>query len=47
MLVISRPLPPIPSLEISNEVVEKATERARVWINRVLAVARDIGIGRD
>ncbi|XP_020267004.1 reticulon-like protein B11 [Asparagus officinalis] len=45
--LLNRPLPPIPNLEISNEVVEKATERVRVWINRVLSVARDIGVGRD
>lgn len=45
--LLNRPLPPIPNLEISNEVVEKVAERVRVWINRVLAVARDIGIGRN
>lgn len=45
--LLNRPLPPIPNLEISNEVVEKSTERIRVWINRVLAVAKDIAVARD
>ena len=42
-----RPLPPLPNLEISDEVVGKAADRARVWINRVLAIGHDITIRRD
>ncbi|RWV98121.1 hypothetical protein GW17_00039052 [Ensete ventricosum] len=42
-----RPLPPRPNLEISDEVVCKAADRARVWINQVLAIGHDITIRRD
>ena len=42
-----RPLPPLPNLEVSDVVVEKAADRALVWINRVLAVGQDIAIKRD
>ncbi|CAL5029397.1 unnamed protein product [Urochloa decumbens] len=43
----TRPLPPLPNLEVSDVVVEKAADRALVWINRVLAVGHDIAIKRD
>ncbi|XP_064972319.1 reticulon-like protein B11 isoform X2 [Musa acuminata AAA Group] len=46
-LLLNRPLPPLPNLEISDEVVSKAADRARVWINRVLAIGHDITIRRD
>ncbi|CAL9195020.1 unnamed protein product [Musa hybrid cultivar] len=46
-LLLNRPLPPLPNLEISDEVVGKAADRARVWINRVLAIGHDITIRRD
>lgn len=39
-----RPLPPLPDLDVSEEVVMKAAEEVRVWINRALSVARDIAI---
>jgi hypothetical protein len=42
-----RPLPPIPNLEVSDAVFEKAADHAVVWINRVLAVGHDIAIKRD
>lgn len=42
-----RPLPPLPNLEVSDVSVEKAADRALVWINRVLAVGHDIAIKRD
>jgi hypothetical protein len=42
-----RPLPPLPKLEVSDVVVEKAADRALVWINKVLAVGHDIAIKRD
>lgn len=42
-----RPLPPLPNLEIPDEVVGKAADGARVWINRALAVGHDIAIRRD
>ncbi|OEL32736.1 Reticulon-like protein B10 [Dichanthelium oligosanthes] len=45
--LLNRPLPPLPNLEVSEVVVEKAADRALVWINRVLAVAHDIAIKRD
>ncbi|XP_074577088.1 reticulon-like protein B11 [Curcuma longa] len=46
-LLLNRPLPPLPNLEVSDEVVNKVAERARVWINRVLAIGHDIAIRRD
>ncbi|KAG6531653.1 reticulon-like protein B11 [Zingiber officinale] len=46
-LLLNRPLPPLPNLEVSDEVVNKVAERARVWINRVLAIGHDIAIQRD
>ncbi|OAY66481.1 Reticulon-like protein B11 [Ananas comosus] len=46
-LLLNRPLPPLPNLEVSDEVVEKAANEARVWINRVLAIGHDIAIKRD
>ncbi|CAN6250592.1 unnamed protein product [Urochloa humidicola] len=45
--LLNRPLPPLPNLEVSDVVVEKAADRALVWINRVLAVGNDIAIKRD
>ncbi|PKA50802.1 Reticulon-like protein B10 [Apostasia shenzhenica] len=45
--LLNRPLPPLPKLEISQEVVERVSDVSRVWINRVLAVARAISIDRD
>ncbi|XP_072970238.1 reticulon-like protein B11 [Typha angustifolia] len=46
-LLLNRPLPPLPNLELSDAVVEKAADVARVWINRVLAIGHDIAIKRD
>ncbi|XP_065032417.1 reticulon-like protein B11 isoform X1 [Musa acuminata AAA Group] len=46
-LLLNRPLPPLPNLEIPDEVVGKAADGARVWINRALAVGHDITIRRD
>nr|CAJ86090.1 H0818H01.12 [Oryza sativa] len=45
--LLNRPLPPLPKLEVSDVVVEKAADRALVWINKVLAVGHDIAIKRD
>jgi reticulon-3 len=41
------PLPPLPNLEVLNAVVEKATDYALVWINRLLVVGHDIAIKTD
>ncbi|KAG8066636.1 hypothetical protein GUJ93_ZPchr0004g39882 [Zizania palustris] len=45
--LLNRPLPPLPKLELSDAVVEKAADQALVWINRVLGVGHDIAIKRD
>ncbi|KAK3141201.1 hypothetical protein QOZ80_4BG0330760 [Eleusine coracana subsp. coracana] len=45
--LLNRPLPPLPNLEVSDAVVEKAADHALVWINKVLAVGREIAIKRD
>ncbi|KAL6651594.1 hypothetical protein ACP70R_010519 [Stipagrostis hirtigluma subsp. patula] len=45
--LLNRPLPPLPNLEVSDVVVEKAADHALVWINRLLAVGHDIAIKRD
>ncbi|XP_074584828.1 reticulon-like protein B11 [Curcuma longa] len=46
-LLLNRPLPPLPNLEVSDEFVNKVADRARVWINRVLAIGHDITIRSD
>jgi reticulon-3 len=46
-LFLHRPLPPLPNLEVSDAVVEKAADYALVWINRLLAVGHDIAIKRN
>ncbi|CAD6259134.1 unnamed protein product [Miscanthus lutarioriparius] len=45
--LLNRPLPPLPNLEVSDAIVEKAADHALVWINRLLAVGHDIAIKRD
>ncbi|KAI5009670.1 hypothetical protein ZWY2020_011807 [Hordeum vulgare] len=45
--LLNIPLPPLPNLEVSDVVVQKAADRALVWVNKVLAVAHDIAIKRD
>ncbi|KAK1291675.1 Reticulon-like protein B11 [Acorus calamus] len=45
--LLNRPLPPLPDLEVSDEFISNAAEAACVWVNHVLAVARDCTIGRD
>ncbi|GJN01378.1 hypothetical protein PR202_ga18643 [Eleusine coracana subsp. coracana] len=45
--LLNRPLPPLPNLEVSDAVVEKAADHALVWINKILAVGREIAIKRD
>lgn len=42
-----RPLPPVPDLEISEELVLGAADVMRVWINRLSSVAHDIAVGRN
>ncbi|XP_021896807.1 reticulon-like protein B10 isoform X2 [Carica papaya] len=46
-LLLNRPLPPLPDLEISEASVLKAADALRVWINYTLSIARDIAIGRN
>ncbi|XP_078442982.1 reticulon family protein [Wolffia australiana] len=46
-LLLNRPLPPLPNLEIPDAVAEKIADEARVWINRGLSVAREIAIEGD
>ncbi|KAL6013324.1 hypothetical protein ACLOJK_003817 [Asimina triloba] len=41
------PLPPLPNLEVSEDFIGKVADAARDWINRVLAIAHDIALGRD
>ncbi|XP_020592746.1 reticulon-like protein B11 [Phalaenopsis equestris] len=45
--LLNRPLPPLPKLEVSEELVGKVSDEARKWINHALSIARDIAIGRD
>ncbi|CAI9781858.1 unnamed protein product [Fraxinus pennsylvanica] len=44
-LLLNRPLPPVPNLDISEESVVKAADKMRVWVNRALSIAHDIAIG--
>ena len=39
-----RPLPPIPDLDISEDLVLVAADEMRVWINRALAMLREIAV---
>ncbi|GAB2267581.1 hypothetical protein Dimus_002563 [Dionaea muscipula] len=43
--LLNRPLPPIPDMEISEELVEKAADEIRGWINHVLFIAHEISVG--
>ncbi|KAG6417492.1 hypothetical protein SASPL_119673 [Salvia splendens] len=43
--ILNRPLPPLPSLEISEETTVRAADEMRVWVNYVLSIAHDIAIG--
>ncbi|KAF8404954.1 hypothetical protein HHK36_009849 [Tetracentron sinense] len=45
--LLNRPLPPLPNLEVSEDFVGKASKAVGVWINRVLAIAREITLGRN
>ncbi|KAH7834039.1 hypothetical protein Vadar_012159 [Vaccinium darrowii] len=45
--LLNRPLPPLPDLEISEELVLGAADVMRVWINRLSSVAHDIAVGRN
>lgn len=40
-----RPLPPLPNLEISEDIAIKAADEMRVWVNYALSIAHDIAIG--
>ncbi|CAA2974070.1 reticulon-like protein B11 [Olea europaea var. sylvestris] len=44
-LLLNRPLPPVPNLDISEESVVKAADEMQVWVNRALSIAHDITIG--
>ncbi|KAL3638536.1 hypothetical protein CASFOL_017907 [Castilleja foliolosa] len=43
--LLNRPLPPLPNLEVSEEIVVKAADEVRVWVNYTLSIAQDIAIG--
>ncbi|KAL0454283.1 UNVERIFIED_CONTAM: Reticulon-like protein B11 [Sesamum latifolium] len=43
--LLNRPLPPLPSLEVSEETALRAADEIRVWVNYALAIAHDIAIG--
>jgi hypothetical protein len=40
-------MPQLPNLEITEEFVFMVADAIRVWINTVLAVAREIYVGRN
>ncbi|CAA3007291.1 reticulon B11 [Olea europaea subsp. europaea] len=44
-LLLNRPLPPVPNLDISEESVVEAADEMQVWVNRALSIAHDIAIG--
>ncbi|KAL2238909.1 UNVERIFIED_CONTAM: Reticulon-like protein B11 [Sesamum indicum] len=43
--ILNRPLPPIPNLEVTEEIVLMAADETRVWVNYALSIAHDIAIG--
>ncbi|CAA2997256.1 reticulon B11 [Olea europaea subsp. europaea] len=44
-LLLNRPLPPVPNLDISEESVVKGADEMRVYVNRALSIVHDIAIG--
>ncbi|CAD5318558.1 unnamed protein product [Arabidopsis thaliana] len=46
-ILFYRPMPQLPNLEITEEFVFMVADALRVWINTVLAVAREIYVGRN
>jgi hypothetical protein len=46
-ILFNRPMPQLPNLEITEEFVFMVADAIRVWINTVLAVAREIYVGRN
>ncbi|XP_006298447.2 reticulon-like protein B10 [Capsella rubella] len=46
-ILFNRPMPQLPNLEISEAFVFMVADGLRVWINAVLAVAREIYVGRN
>ncbi|XP_010547984.1 PREDICTED: reticulon-like protein B11 isoform X2 [Tarenaya hassleriana] len=45
--LLNRPMPPLPSLEISEASALKVSDALQVWLNRALSVAHDIAVGRN
>lgn len=43
--LLNRPLPPLPNLEISEEIAIKTADEMQVWVNYALSIAHDIAIG--
>ncbi|CAA2972859.1 reticulon B11 [Olea europaea subsp. europaea] len=43
--LLNRPLPPLPNLELSEEIAIKTADEMRVWVNYALSIAHDIAIG--
>ncbi|KAL2231548.1 reticulon-like protein B11 [Sesamum indicum] len=43
--LLNRPLPPLPSLVVTEESALRAADEMRVWVNYVLAIAHDIAFG--
>ncbi|XP_051137799.1 reticulon-like protein B11 [Andrographis paniculata] len=42
--LLNRPLPPLPNLEVSEDVMLRAADETRLWVNEALSLAHDIGI---
>lgn len=45
--LLNRNGPPVPELSLSEEFVTRTAKTLRVELNRVLAIARDVALGRD
>ncbi|CAA3031304.1 reticulon B11 [Olea europaea subsp. europaea] len=43
--LLNRLLLPLRNLEVSEEIIIKAADEMRVWVNYALSIARDIAIG--
>lgn len=46
-MLLSRPLPPLPDMEISEDAVVIVADVLRLWINRILVVAKEIAVNRN
>ncbi|KAF9610650.1 hypothetical protein IFM89_023906 [Coptis chinensis] len=45
--ILNRPAPPLPDLQLSEDVINEAAAFIRAQVNTLLAVSRDVTLGKD